>query len=177
MGADHSWANAMQAEALATLFLTKHREIEVVSASRYVQRQGYDILVRFRKEGKGEATEFAVEAKGVRRTTGRANGLRIRINQDLLANVDLPLLLFVFDVDDETGSYRWLIEPVVMEDGQAVLLTPVEPSPTNGHRPAQISWTDLSPLDDGALKTILDRIATWSRARDRSPVPPRQRSG
>lgn len=176
MGADHSWANAMQAEALSTLFLTNNRELEVIPTTRHVQSRGYDILVRFRDGGGSEATEFAVEAKGVRRTTGRADGSRIRIDQDLLANVDLPLLLFVFDVDDETGSYRWLIEPVVSEDGEAVLLPVAESSARNGHRPARVDLTDLSPLDGAALKTILDRVAKWSGARDRLLAPPRQRS-
>lgn len=174
MAADQVWANGMRAEALATLFLTRYGELDVIPVSRHGLNRGYDILVRFHAEGTRGASEFAVETKGVRlETTDRTRGALIQIGPDLMANANLPLVLFVFDVDNETGSYRWLIEPVVTEDGQAVLLGTEQASPpTNGRSSISIRLADLQPLDDPALNGILGRVAEWSGARDclRAPV-------
>lgn len=178
MGAADFWANAMQAEALATLFLTRYDRVDVIPVSRYGGNRGYDLLVRLQGEGQRETAEFAVETKGIRpRSTARSKWTPVRFDPDVAANVDLPLVLFVFDVDNETGFYHWLKEPVVTDDGQAVLVVSGETSSsTNGRRPVSIRWTDLPPLDDAALKGILDRVAEWSNARDCPSVPTRQRS-
>lgn len=178
MAANRSWVDAMRAEALATLFLTRYGELDVLPVSRYGQNRGYDLLVRVGRAGRQDTPQFAVETKGFRpQTTGRTRRTPVQIDPDLMANVDLPLVLFVFDVDSETGFYRWLNEPRVTEDGQAVLLAAGQSSSlTNGHRPAGIDWTDLPPLDDLALKELLRRVAEWSGARHDSKAPAPQRS-
>lgn len=173
MAADRSWANAMRAEALATLFLTRRSDLEVIPVASHSRRAGYDLLVRRHQEGKQGPSEFAVEAKGVRtRTMERAGRTRVQIDPDRLTSVDLPLVLFVFDVDNETGFYQWLNEPFVTKDGQAVL--PAfgrSSSPTNGHPPVPVRLADLRPLDDSALDKILGLVAEWSSARDNLLAP------
>jgi hypothetical protein len=150
MMVEESWASAMRAEALAKLLLTERNDLEVIEQPPGV---GYDMLVRIRTEAPALVPEFAVEVKGTRRNA-TAQKLRewlgtLRIRE---RGVGLPWCLFVFQVEKRQGTYCWLYEPVVDENG-AALLSAWELRPASRNHHQQISrLPSLSPLDAEALE-------------------------
>jgi hypothetical protein len=84
---------------------------------------------------------------------------------------DLPICVFLFNVDSEQGFYRWLYEPVITSSDHAELRFNLETKPPqhpgNGSR-GGVAETSFETLDDGAIDTIVHRVVRRYEARDRS---------
>ena len=163
MPAEQSWADAMRAESLAKLFLTRQQGVEVIP----VRQAGYDLLVRIRN--KNAPAEFAVEAKGTRKWPLVNSTVRVQISLDNIGPTDIPLLLLLFDVEKERGAYQWLQEPVVDASGKSRLVpNPVLLRERGGPSKVAILGHELRELDDHAVKEILHRVLHWHEVRNPS---------
>jgi len=169
MSDDESWVVASRAESLAKLLLTERDDLQVLQPSFGFLGAAYDYLVRVAGRDATPAPEFAVEVKGVR---GPADPEQIRSfierSPGLVHPLDLPLCLFVFDVDSRTGWFRWLVEPVVDAAGVGALTRTVVPR-RSADRPArdpggQALWHGYERLDRDALDRIVEQAVRWSRA-------------
>jgi len=158
----------MRAEALATLALTRRDDLEVVPLPPAGQRLGFDLLVRMRGDGGRGDRELAVEVKGVRAAArpGLGSG-RIRVDAASVDRGEMPLVLFVFDVDEESGRYAWLREPIVDRNGKASLSSNRDLTSANGvARSVPIRWANLASLDESALAEIVALVSKWYGARE-----------
>ena len=172
MTAEESWASAMRAEALAKLLLTQREDVEVFQVSQTSPRVGYDLLVRMHDKGSSPAPEFAVEVKGTRADLVTATLTRIfREVSVRIRDVDLPLCLFVFQVDRREGCYRWLYEPVIRGPDRAELVKTLDPSDQEierGCNPAEVPQSaGFAKLDGKSIDLIVDQVVRWSRLRGR----------
>jgi hypothetical protein len=169
MAAGQSWVNELRAETLATIVLTRHDGIDVIPIARYAAKPDFDLLVRIDQGGASGAMEFGVVTWGVRGPVARAKRtLRVQVDPDRIERTALPVLLVVFDVDSEEGSFVWLNEPSILPDGTAGLrpMGRLFPAPDADHRIA-VHWTDLRRLDDATVDEIVDRVSAWYAKRER----------
>lgn len=168
MATEKSWVNAVRADALAKIVLTRHEGLDVIPLDRYTMGRDFDLLARFSGKSPSNITEFAVEVVGVRRQFARTRrALSVEIDPARIEQATLPVLLVVFDVDDEEGFFAWLSEPVVSPDGTADLRPNRALSRQSeiDHLLA-VSWSVLSRLDDLAVAKIVHRVADWYAKRD-----------
>lgn len=142
---------------LAKIFLTRRDELDEIPVSRSGRSLGYDVLVRVQNGDSSVVPEFAVSVRGVRNTSAnRVKSRRFLVDAGTVGYGDRPVVLFVFDVDTETGFYQWLNEPVIDEDGRPVLrpngdLLATEDAP----HAAPIPFTSLRTLNNEAIDIIL----------------------
>lgn len=175
MAAQDSWVNGLRANALAKIYLTRSDNVEVLPVSRYATRPSYDLLVRIdHRTGTGRP-EFGVRTKGTRQPLGDKRWQRMI--HDAMPEVeqsDLPVCLFVFNVETEEGFYGWLKEPVIDEvNGRGPSATLGSPGPAMGGANGTGVIASFARLDDEAVKQIMDRVVRWYQVkeRDRSAAP------
>jgi hypothetical protein len=172
MTAEESWASAMRAEALAKLLLTERDDLDVLQVSQTSPRIGYDLLVRVHGTEVSPAPEFAVEVRGTRKRLDSGTLAQIVRNQLARnADADLPICLFVFQVDARAGYYRWLYEPIVRDAEHAELVKAIEPFGAMGDGAQQVAQSPqvigLEELNKHAIDRIVDQVVRWSRHRGR----------
>lgn len=166
-----SWVNAMRAETLAKLYLTRRRGLDVLTVSGSSGRAGYDLLVRVKSADTATMPEFGVETKGTSQPLNssgwRSNLLKSLMNAEYRGEGPiLPICLFVFNIDTEKGLYAWIYEPIVESDGNARIDYALRHWP-NDVRSGKISNVPpLQNLDNSAIDHIVDRVIQWYRARD-----------
>ncbi len=151
MAAEQAWYVAERAEALATLFLTRRNDLEVIPSGRYGRNTNYNLLVRIamdRTSTETRETTFAIEVKGIRSEKKRGeHAFLVNYTRSELRNVGLPICVFLFAVDDEQGYYRWLFEPVISPHGKAELRFGLDVTPDDPARHEQVSIrSDFEPL-------------------------------
>ena len=173
MPIDESWAVGMRAEALAKLLLTERDDLELLDASPLSSAIGYDFLVRIKNERSALGPEFAVEVKGFRPPLLEGHFYSV-LNGRLPQGKDseLPVVLFVFDVESKDGYYRWLYEPVVnMADGlevaDLVFRPPLSGKVRSSRDPGGNPWVGhlsngFERLDDQAVGRIVEQVRRWS---------------
>lgn len=146
MAAEQAWYVAERAEALATLFLTRRGDVEVLPAGRYRRDTDYDLLVRIVSDQAAPEMTFGIEVKGTRSTKRPSGNAPVGKDMPEAHYVPgLPICSFFFAVDAEQGYYRWRFEPVISPQGTADL------------RPG----TTFAPLDDRAIDTIIEQVKGW----------------
>lgn len=168
MTAEATWAIAMRAESLAKLFLTRSsRDIEILTASTLAEMSGFDLLVRILSATTSETPKFGVEAKGTRQAlSGRQALPQFRKITDKVHNTDLPVCLFLFNVETEKGIYRWLREPIIEDGNNSRLRTNIPSYP--GMKGRHGEGGDQAPfevLDDAGVNYIFDRVVSWYKAK------------
>jgi hypothetical protein len=164
MTVDRSWLNGMRAEVLAKVYLTPAHRVEVIPVSRYSPGLGYDLLVRVTRKETSERPEFGVAARDTRQPLGTNRLIAVlRRAAGGIEESDLPLCLFVFNVQTEDGYFRWLLEPVVEPDGQARLVRAVD---SRGNGAGQDEA--FGKLDDEAVRLIVERVVRWQKAKERA---------
>ncbi len=140
---------AYRATQLAIVLLTRREDITVTACSQDV---ALDLLVKLPGRKNEENRTFAVVTKGF--VSGRKGGRhnspeRLYATQQQeseLKNISLPVCLFVFDMIDDKGSWRWLLEPICDELGKHLR--------TNYD-------TMLAPLTNEAVNAIVDAVMCW----------------
>jgi hypothetical protein len=110
-----------RALSLATVLLTRHPEVTVLSEARDV---GYDLEVRITSEGVFRGRIFAIELKARRAINDigtRTDPMHVRLKDPLrrtltegmkrLKDLPFPLLYMVFAMDTDRAFFGWLREP------------------------------------------------------------------
>lgn len=166
MAAELAWYTTVRAETLATIYLTRHDDLDVIPESRFSRNARFDLRVMVIDTDAPDDTAFAVETKGVHHAVvPKRNRFRIRYETNLIHPSDLPICVFLFDVDTEEGYYLWLFEPVL--SGDHVRLRP-HPAFANLRAPSNgrfIVLAEFARLDDAAIDEIVRRVKEWYRAK------------
>ena len=138
---------ADQVHALATIVLTRRRDLTVVETRNHT---GLDFHVYIEREDKPMRLMFGVLLRGVPSPTApeQAAGLLGPTMGQFqgMRKFTYPVCLFFFTTRDERAYFSWLAEPVVT-DGAPKLV-----HHTRAH---------LVPLTDDYLDGILQQIVAW----------------
>ena len=149
MNEKQPWFVEERATALASLLLTNRKDVVVQPARR--EDAGFDLLAEVLKNGVSAGRFFGVQV------AGRLELPSVEaINRDFRsdgrnghAEFAIPLCAFLFDVRNNQGVYRWLMEPV-LEDGIPKL--------------DRVGDTRWARLDERTVNTIVDQVAGWYEA-------------
>jgi hypothetical protein len=138
-----------RADLLAFLRLTDRDDLLV---DRLASRQaGTDFRVAMGK-GRGQAERaFRVVFEGVPGWVARPDDLHAVLDREIKGAEQsdelLPLVVFVFTMDDDQGYYGWILEPRV---------TP--PQGLVRRRTSEICWRKL---DEGGIDEIVAKVNAW----------------
>lgn len=144
---------AERAELLAFIHLTRRDDLAVDRLAS--SDSGVDFLVTLVQGGVPNGRMFGVQVNACEGSVGRppdlhpGGGLSIRE----VADVPLPVCLFVFTMSDDRGYYAWLKEPDVA-DARAPVLRPMD----------EARWNEL---DLAGLGRIVDSVNAWYDAQRR----------
>ncbi len=166
------WYIGERAEALATMYLTRRQDLEVSSVSPRSRYTGSDIQIRLKSKSGGAPITFIVKVKGVFRSSPRlglpsSRMFPVRYAVQELEDRGLPVCIFLFTVDDERGYYRWLYEPVVSDQQQAVLRLEqnfASISPEDQERQQVVILSKFEELNDEAIAKVVHQVMQWYRA-------------
>jgi hypothetical protein len=145
MATDSEWFVTERVTALATVLLTRRKDIAVHQMNR---DSGYDLLVELKDQP--WERRFAVVLRGAKAAVDEAHANKVlrpfvkgflRRGQRVL-----PVCLFFFTMEDDKGYYTWLIEPV-QKDNRFTLQRKEEP--------------DAKLLNSASLDQILERVNKW----------------
>ncbi len=163
MAAEQAWYIAERAEALATLFLTRRNDLEVIPSGRYGRNAGYDLLVRLTPQHNSIDMTFGIEVKGVRAEKRRGKGsFLVNYARNEIVDLGLPICVFLFAVDDEQGYYRWLFEPVIAPRGKAELRFGLGGIAADLAGREQLAIrSDFAPLTGPAIDALIERVKQW----------------
>lgn len=175
MAAEQAWYITERAEALATLFLTRRNDLEVIPSGRYGQESGYHILVRIKMEHASTDTTFGIQVKGVRSEKRRGkSSFPVTYARSQLRDTGLPICVFLFAVDDEQGYYRWLLESVISPTGKAKLRFGLAITHDNLERRERVLvrsiFEPLNNLTGQALDALTEQVKRWYMVKG-SPYP------
>jgi hypothetical protein len=137
-----------RARALALMLLTRREDLLIEEVKDDI---GLNYFVRFHTEGKEGLREFGVKLQGARAAVTRDDAdkvLRPAVQRlGRYGPFPLPVCLFFFTMEGDGAWYTWVAEPIESEDGKPVLRSRDEP--------------DCRPLDQRALKAIIERVDVW----------------
>lgn len=140
---------------LAIMYLTRRDDLVVTQPD---VDYGLDILVEISQENKATGRMFGVQIKAgqyLKITPDGSSGNReVKIAIELpsaLEDLPFPLCLFVFQMDNDAGFYRWLNEPVIDEEGLPRLVLHKE--------------NLFKPLTKDELDTLVEQVNTWYEKR------------
>lgn len=168
--AEESWVNARRAESLAQLMLSQRPDLEVIQAPQTSSRARYDFLVRIHKKRISPPPEFAVEAKGMRGGFYQREA-RALINQTegSAKTTDVPLCLFVFEVESREGFYRWVLFPdgFPFRDGKGDSVRSFHAALADAPASYELLQEGFRPLNAHAVDEIVNEVVVWYKKRRR----------
>lgn len=147
MSKQKQWFVAERVRALATMYLTRRRDLTLKFEDK---DGGLDILVEIVQDERAGRRMFGVELRGTISAVSidHANKILKPSIQKMRRFPELPypICLFYFTMEDNAGYYTWLAEPVIKENA------------------AKLRYHDdahCQPLDKHALDQLVDRINQW----------------
>ncbi len=167
MASKQTWVETTRAEALATIYLTRRADLDVIPVARHERRSDYDLLVRISNLDLPYRPEFGVSISGTRTTLH--DGLRQceeRFFQIEENSSEIPVCLFVFNVKTEQGAYCWLLKPFVDANSSPRLESLIAPRSSGAQSLSVLgrktpSW---ARLDDDAIDQIVQEVIDWTVA-------------
>jgi hypothetical protein len=174
MAATEPWFVAERAEALAVVYLTHRDDVEVIPVSPAASHPGYDLLVQLRHSDAATRPSFGIVVKGARSPRHVTGGTRpasfpVAYTARELTPNTLPVCLFLFTVDDELGYYRWLQQPQLDNQGQAMLRYSLPSADQRIDQPDRtILNTAVALLDNQVIEQLIAQVAQWYEARRRA---------
>lgn len=105
-----------RAERLAIIHLSRRDDLNVTQSQ---EEYGIDLLVSLTKAGKTTGRLFGVMVKATRSLPVKGAGsegeqIKLQISASkVLEDLPFPLALFVFNMEDDKGYFRWLLSPVL----------------------------------------------------------------
>ncbi|MFL5384033.1 MAG: DUF4365 domain-containing protein [Longimicrobiaceae bacterium] len=144
---------AERAELLAFIHLTRRDDLAVDRLAS--SDSGVDFLVTLVQGGVPTGRMFGVQVSAREGSVARPCDLHSAGDFSIreVADVLLPLCLFVFTMSDDRGYYAWLKEPDVA-DPRVPVLRPVD----------EARWNEL---DHAGLGRIVDSVNAWYDAQRR----------
>lgn len=151
-----TWYIAERAEQLAILHLSRRDDLVITHSSE--SGYGFDILVSISKDGKPTGRMFGVVIKA-KKSLQSTLQKPLAINEmsfdlgkmALPKDIPFPLCLFIFEMENDQGYYRWIKEPVIDAENKAVLLAGQENA--------------FKALTKEALDHIVGQINLWYEQR------------
>ena len=178
MVATEPWFIGDRAIALATMYLTRRQDLEILPVVARGHDSSDDIRVELRSQSNAFPVHFLVKVKGVLRSgprPGRSNGVfPVRYTRQELEYQGIPVCVFLFTVDDEQGYYRWLYEPVIAEQKNGVLQLDqsLESVSSKDRESLQVVILNkFERLDNDAIDKMVHDVAEWYKVA-RSPMHP-----
>jgi hypothetical protein len=120
-----AWYIGQRAESLAIMYLTRQNDLII---SRQQDDYGLDFLVTIGKEGSYSGRLFGVTIKATvsaSRIIQHDNTIKIPPNLksfQFFTELPFPVCLFFFNLEDDRGYYKWILEPVVEEQSHQKLI-------------------------------------------------------
>lgn len=115
-----SWFIEERAIHLSILHLTRREGLVVTQP---VAEYGLDILVEIHKDGKATGRMFGGQIQGcmhlqkTRVDSSDGNEFAVPVPIPLiLEDLPFPLCLFVFEMENDEGCYRWINKPIISPD-------------------------------------------------------------
>ncbi|MFL5541035.1 MAG: DUF4365 domain-containing protein [Longimicrobiaceae bacterium] len=144
---------AERAALLAFIHLTRRDDLAVDRLAS--SDSGVDFLVTLVQGAVPTGRMFGVQVNAHEGAVARPRDLRSAgdLSMREVADVPLPLCLFVFTMGDDRGYYAWLKEPNVA-DARVPVLRPVD----------EARWNEL---DAAELGRIVDSVNAWYDAQRR----------
>jgi hypothetical protein len=141
---------AERANLLAFIYLTRREDVVVDRLAS--ADSGVDYLVTLTLGGVPTGRMFGVQVKAQEGSVTSPRDLHSPgdLSSRDVADVPLPLCLFVFTMSDDRGYYGWLKEPVVASPRAPVLRLVDE-----------VRWDDL---DNDSLARIVGSVNAWYEA-------------
>lgn len=105
-----------RAERLAIIHLSRRDDLNVTQSQ---DEYGIDLLVNLIKAGKTTGRVFGVLVKATRSLPIKGAGsegeqIKLQISSSKIPeDLPFPLALFVFNMEDDQGYFRWLLSPVL----------------------------------------------------------------
>jgi hypothetical protein len=163
MATQQKWFIEERARALAVVYLTRHRDIQVLPPP---ENSHFDILVSIGKAERLEPWLFAVEVRGtlrqrVKETPSGEYFFPLNYSAAMTKGSEIPVCMFLFTVDDDRGFYRWLHEPILSAQGAE--LVPM----VSADEGTFSAGATFRPLDDQAIAGIISQVAEWHEQRKR----------
>src|SRR5436309_1321815 len=138
------WFIKERAAAFASLLLTKRKDVLLRARSDDLP---VDLLVEILKAGKQTLRLFGVQLVGCLDLPAAPDTER-EVREHLPTDrpeIALPVCLFLIDVRNLQGLYRWLVEPAVEEGARL-----------NGT--GEPTWR---PLDDAGVADLIGQVNEW----------------
>lgn len=148
--ATQAWFVGQRAENFAVAFLTRRSELSV---ERHEESTLPSFWIDYLVRGHSRGRFFGVEVQGTESLPRKRNGSGSHVlrlsngGYERFRVAPFPICLFVFHIDDGSGFYRWIREPVVTAGAVSTLKF--------------VDSSEFNELDEGAMDGILERIATW----------------
>ncbi len=162
-----AWVEEMRAESLAKLSLTRRKDLQILSLSRSPGHPSYDFLVRIRGVNGTITPEFGVAVRGttesldrVRLPSAHLPGRGDTPGDGSIYHEEegLPVCLFIFNIDTESGVYTWLREPQDLGLG-TVDGSLAQDRPVAGMvRESPLTRHGLKALDQAAIDGIVQDV-------------------
>jgi hypothetical protein len=152
MKGNGTWLLEQRALHLAIVHLSRRDDLAIAQPK---DESGLDLLVTIEQAGKVTGRLFGVIVKASRalslKPTGQENQFKIYLPPPLMPEeVPFPLAMFVFDMADDEGYYRWLLSPVLLPETVASL----QLNPAN-------TFTKLTPASIDAAIAQVNRWYEW----------------
>jgi hypothetical protein len=135
-----------RAAQLAIVHLTRHSDVHVTQEP---QDYGVDLLVSLLEDGRNVGRLLAVQVKAVSskdRISSKSTDQEFWRQEAAFHTFRLPLCLFVFNMENDQGYYRWVRQPDSSLENRRLV------SGENG---------EFKALNKEALNKILDSVRAW----------------
>jgi hypothetical protein len=158
---EDKWFLRERPEYLAVVVLT--RRDDLIVTRRPSAGGGVDILVTMPRRGADTGRIFGVEVEGVmsardfHRLESQAEEYRF-VGKEFAVPEDIPfpLLLLVFEMENDDGFYKWIKRPAYGHDHRSLLLTD--------------STNIFKKLDRDSIDEIVAEVASWYENRIKIPA-------
>src|SRR5262245_25350835 len=150
------WYFAERAEQLATMILTRNREVLI--ERRPHSKAGIDLLVTLRDRNV-QGRLFGVEVKGTPKISLVIDANHVlrrsaKLAPEAVVDYPFPVLLMLFDMSTDAGFAGWLLEPTIRARHASL------------HRPPQVA---VVPVNDDFMRQALDTVRRWYDVRRAMP--------
>ena len=149
-----AWYIGQRSESLTVMYLTRRDDLII---SRQQQDSSLDFLVTLLKDGNYTGRIFGVQVKATVSTPKliERNDI-VEIQMDLglsqfIAEFPFPVCLFLFNLENNQGYYKWIVQPVI--EGQIYSMLSLNKS------------KDFHKLTDEEISNIVSTVNRWYDSR------------
>ncbi len=120
MRVTESWPIEERATQLAIVYFSRRNDLLIKQAHEF--DYGIDLLINITQHGQLTGRLFGVHIKASRRLQARRvsldkNEYTIKVTApESLKDLPFPLCIVVFNMENDDGYYRWILEPIINQD-------------------------------------------------------------